>query len=187
MKKRTDDKRKKKRDNLEKCVRELHKEAREQDRFEVEKLWQQLVYPRGDVILEVVNWFKNENIPFMQCPFEAEAQCVKLQKDGLVQYVLSDELCLKKAGVEQIKIWELNSHGLKQEHVGHGGGDDPRECHGESNAKQKLSSGLTWGSAGEGHFASCSVCATHELHSSLSAGSALTKFVPCHGEEQAMA
>ena len=79
--------RKKYQDQLEAYYRQGHA----QKYGEVEALWKKVVCPRGDIIFIVKRLLQGRRIPFMQSPFEAEAQCVRLQMDGIVDYVHSDD------------------------------------------------------------------------------------------------
>eukprot|EP00562_Extubocellulus_spinifer_P029546 CAMPEP_0178720244 /NCGR_PEP_ID=MMETSP0699-20121125/23609_1 /TAXON_ID=265572 /ORGANISM="Extubocellulus spinifer, Strain CCMP396" /LENGTH=688 /DNA_ID=CAMNT_0020370643 /DNA_START=1772 /DNA_END=3838 /DNA_ORIENTATION=- len=90
-KERTDQRRKADRQKHIDKLEEYYKRGYAQHFEEVDKLWRKVVYPRGDIIYLVVRLLKGRGIPYMQAPFEAEAQCVRLQMDGIVEYVLSDD------------------------------------------------------------------------------------------------
>ena len=91
LKKQTDQKRKARRDRIVRELSALYQRANEQDLAEVEKRWKQLIYPRGDFILDVKSMLQKKGIPVMQAPYEAEAQCVALQKANLVEYIVSED------------------------------------------------------------------------------------------------
>ena len=90
-KERTDKKRKAQRQKHIDKLEEYYRQGHPQNYAEVESLWKKVVYPRGDVIFIIQRMLSGRGESFMQAPMEAEAQCVRLQKDGLVEFVLSDD------------------------------------------------------------------------------------------------
>jgi len=73
-------------------LRDLVKDRRLQDGKEVDRLRKKIAYPRPDVVGLAVEFYKNELNAIVCCaPYEAEWQCVKLEKDGIVHAVLSED------------------------------------------------------------------------------------------------
>eukprot|EP00600_Ochromonadales_sp_CCMP1393_P007344 CAMPEP_0174957564 /NCGR_PEP_ID=MMETSP0004_2-20121128/2140_1 /TAXON_ID=420556 /ORGANISM="Ochromonas sp., Strain CCMP1393" /LENGTH=259 /DNA_ID=CAMNT_0016205683 /DNA_START=364 /DNA_END=1143 /DNA_ORIENTATION=+ len=49
---------------------------------QVKKLMQSAMYPRSDIILELVSWLKEKGYEVVGAPFEADWQLIQLEKEG---------------------------------------------------------------------------------------------------------
>ena len=85
MKHATNEQRKLIKAGLERRLSEL------EDKDEIEKLQARCVYPREDILKLVVQWMKEEDILHFSAPFEAEWQLVSLERQGLIDAIVSED------------------------------------------------------------------------------------------------
>ena len=73
----------------------LYASGRAADYNEVMSLRKQCVYPRSDVIAEVVLYLRSQNVDgdveVLQAPFEADFQCYYFEKTGIVDGVITTD------------------------------------------------------------------------------------------------